>query len=78
LSSNEYSFITQRSKGSTFSFTIEADEHLYDKKGVDNMYRITLANQAKDKPDFMLSLGDIFGDDLLSYHDNFSTIRCFT
>ena len=30
----EYSFHTQRSKGSTFSFTIEADEHLYDKKGV--------------------------------------------
>ena len=63
LASSEYSFFTQRSKGSTFSFTIEADEHLYDKKGVDNMYRITLANQAKDKPDFMLSLGDIFGDD---------------
>ena len=62
-SSNEFTFITQRSKGNIFSFTIEADEHLYDKKGVDNMYRITLANQAKDKPDFMLSLGDIFGDD---------------
>lgn len=59
----EYSFYTQRASGSTFTFTIEADEHLYDKKGVDNMYRITLANQAADKPDFMLSLGDIFGDD---------------
>lgn len=59
----EYFFQTQRAPGSTFTFTIEADEHLYDKKGVDNMYRITLANQAADKPDFMLSLGDIFGDD---------------
>jgi hypothetical protein len=63
LASNEHSFHTQRAIGSTFTFTIEADEHLYDKKGVDNMYKITLANQALDKPDFMLSLGDIFGDD---------------
>ena len=63
IASPEYSFHTQRSKGSTFTFTIEADEHLYDKKGVENMYAITLKNQANDKPDFMLSLGDIFGDD---------------
>ncbi len=61
--SAEYSFHTQRPPGSSFTFTIEADEHLYDKKGIANMYKVTLANQAKDKPDFMLSLGDIFGDD---------------
>ncbi|MFN4994328.1 MAG: metallophosphoesterase, partial [Bacteroidota bacterium] len=61
--SPEYNFHTQRAVGSTFTFTVEADEHLYDKKGVPNMYNITLANQAADKPDFMLSLGDIFGDD---------------
>ncbi len=61
--SPQYTFHTQRSAGSTFTFTIEADEHLYDKKGVKNMYDITLANQAADNPDFMLSLGDIFGDD---------------
>lgn len=61
--SPEYSFHTQRAAGSAFTFTIEADEHLYDKKGVKNMYQVTLNNQAKDKPDFMLSLGDIFGDD---------------
>lgn len=59
----EYSFITQRPTGSTFTFTIESDEHLYDKKGVDNMYNVTLANEANDHPDFLLSLGDIFGDD---------------
>ncbi|HQV67372.1 MAG: T9SS type A sorting domain-containing protein [Saprospiraceae bacterium] len=59
----EYSFHTQRAVNSPFTFTIEADEHLYDKKGVKNMYNVTLANQAADKPDFMLSLGDIFGDD---------------
>jgi hypothetical protein len=61
--SPEYSFYTQRAKGSSFTFTIEADEHLYDKKGVKSMYQNTLNNEAKDKPDFMLSLGDIFGDD---------------
>jgi len=61
--SPEYTFHTQRAPGSTFSFTIEADEHLYDKKGVKNMYEVTLANQLADNPDFMLSLGDIFGDD---------------
>jgi len=59
----EYTFHTQRSAGSNYTFTIEADEHLYDKKGVRNMYNITLSNQAADHPDFMLSLGDIFGDD---------------
>lgn len=59
----EYSFTTQRLPGSAFTFTIEADEHLYDKKGIREMYQVTLANQAADKPDFMLSLGDIFGDD---------------
>lgn len=61
--SPEYSFRTQRSAGSTFTFTIETDEHLYDKKGVTSLYQIALNNQAEDKPDFMLSLGDIFGDD---------------
>lgn len=59
----EYSFHTQRAPGSTFTFTIEADEHLYDKKGVASIYQICLDNQAQDQPDFMLSLGDIFGDD---------------
>ena len=59
----EYTFHTQRAPGSTFTFTIEADEHLYDKKGVDNMYRVTLNNEALDNPDFMITLGDIFGDD---------------
>lgn len=59
----EYSFHTQRSMDSTFTFTLESDEHLYDIKGVKNLYQICLNNQAKDNPDFMLSLGDIFGDD---------------
>jgi len=71
--SSEYSFQTQRPTGSAFTFTIEADEHLYDIKGVPSLYRITLDNQLKDKPDFMMSLGDIFGDDH-SYLDHTYTI----
>ena len=63
ISTPEYSFYTQRSPGSTFTFTVESDEHLYDKKGVKSIYKICLANQANDSADFMLSLGDIFGDD---------------
>ncbi|MGA0833844.1 MAG: metallophosphoesterase, partial [Candidatus Kapaibacteriota bacterium] len=61
--SDEYTVHTQRAPGSTFRFAIQADEHLYDKKGIRSLYQISLANVALDKPDFMLSLGDTFGDD---------------
>ena len=63
LAGSEHSFQTQRTPGTAFTFTIEADEHLYDKKGVQSIYQICLNNQAADKPDFMFSLGDTFGDD---------------
>ncbi len=59
----EYSFHTQRTAGASYTFTVEADEHLYDVKGDRTMYQVTLANELADHPDFMLSLGDIFGDD---------------
>lgn len=62
-SSSIYNFHTQRAIGSEFRFTIEADEHLYDKKGIRSLYQICLANQLASKPDFMISLGDTFGDD---------------
>ncbi|MFN6112157.1 MAG: metallophosphoesterase [Bacteroidota bacterium] len=61
--SPEYSFRTQRARGEAFTFLVEADEHLYDKKGIPAMYKITLDNMKKDSADFMLSLGDTFGDD---------------
>jgi hypothetical protein len=59
----EYKFHTQRAAGSSFTFTVEADEHLYSGYSNVAMYQNTLANEALDNPDFMLSLGDIFGDD---------------
>ena len=58
----EYSFHTQRAPGSSFVFTLESDEHLYD-YGNANLYNYTLQNEAKSNPDFMMTLGDIFGDD---------------
>ncbi|NVO09241.1 MAG: metallophosphoesterase [Bacteroidales bacterium] len=63
LASDEHTFVTQRKKGSTFRFIIEADPHPYDKKGCWNLWNIALANQLKDTADFMLDLGDTFGDD---------------
>jgi hypothetical protein len=84
IPSAEYSFHTQRGSNSPFIFTLEADEHLYDIKGVKNEYLQTLRNQAADNPDFMLSLGDIFGDDhtwstitspeIKSLHENYRPI----
>lgn len=59
----EHNFHTQRKPGSSFVFTVEADEHMYDKKGSLGIYRISLNNQLLDQPDFMFSLGDTFGDD---------------
>jgi hypothetical protein len=63
LAGSEHFFHTQRPAGSTFTFTIESDVHLYDKKGVRSIYDICLQNQAADNPDFMFDLGDTYGDD---------------
>lgn len=62
-STKVFSFYTQRARGNSFRFLVEADEHLYDKKGNRDIYKITLDNELKDSADFLISLGDIFGDD---------------
>ena len=59
----EHTFHTQRLPGSTFRFTIEADPHPYDKKGSHTLWPITLKNQLADSADFLVDLGDTFGDD---------------
>ena len=66
LSGNEHSFHTQRASGSIFVYTVESDVHLYDKKGNKNEYRMTLSNEGKDNPDFMIDMGDTYGDDHLA------------
>lgn len=58
-----YTFQTQRAANTTFKFVVEGDEHLHDKKGVPNLFKITLQNMLKAEPDFMVSMGDMFGDD---------------
>jgi hypothetical protein len=59
----ERAFHTQRAPGSNFTFDIQADSHIYDKKGNTNLYLITEQNILADAPDFLLDLGDTFGDD---------------
>lgn len=59
----ENTFHTQRATGSTFTFTVQSDSHIYDKKGNHPLYEIALKNQLADTPDFLLDLGDTFGDD---------------
>ncbi len=49
----EHTFVTQRAPGSSFTFTIEADPHPYDKKGCHPLWDIAMQNQLKDT----------FGDD---------------
>ena len=62
-SSPERFFQTQRARGKSFTFLVEADEHLYDKKGISSVFETTLRNELKDSADFLFSLGDTFGDD---------------
>ncbi len=59
----ERSFHTQRAPGTTFTFDIQSDSHIYDKKGSTSLYAIAESNILADRPDFLLDLGDTFGDD---------------
>ncbi|MEI6061290.1 MAG: T9SS type A sorting domain-containing protein [Bacteroidota bacterium] len=55
----EHMFHTQRPRGSTFTFAIEADPHL-DTNSNPAAYALTLQNILSKQPDFMIDLGDIF------------------
>ena len=56
----EHHFVTQRTPGSAFTFTIDADPHNRDPNFDGQLYGITLANALKDRPDFHINLGDTF------------------
>lgn len=58
--SMEHTFHTQRSTGSTFTFTIDADPHNRDPNFNGQLYAITLNNALNDHPDFHINLGDTF------------------
>ena len=57
--SPEYTFHTQRTPGSRFVFTVQADSHL-DFGIVPEKYEQTLANALADRTDFHIELGDTF------------------
>lgn len=57
----EYSFHTQRSRSSEFTFAITADSHLGTESHCNPArWKQTLQNVYNDKPDFWISLGDDF------------------
>ena len=60
---DQCTFMTQRAKGSTYIFTLTGDSHLYDKKGIPSMMKVTMQNILNDHPDFDMEMGDTFGDD---------------
>ncbi|MBI5684568.1 MAG: metallophosphoesterase [Verrucomicrobia bacterium] len=62
----EGAFHTQRSRGSSFTFTITADPHLDDRTSAE-VYQRTLANALADAPDFHVDLGDTF---MTEKHEN--------
>ena len=57
----ERAFHTQRARGSTFTFAIEADPHYNDFPGtVPAVWQQTLTNIVADQADFLIDLGDTF------------------
>ncbi len=60
----EFTFSTQKSVGTPFTFVIQADPHL-DEQSDTSIYKMCLKNQLEDNPDFMLDLGDILMSDKL-------------
>lgn len=63
----EYTFHTKRAAGSTFTFTMIADSHLFTTQHCDPArYALALQNALADNPDFHLDLGDTFRTDTLT------------
>lgn len=65
----EFTFHTQRTPGSTFTFVVQADPHL-DASSDTALYRLCLQNQRDDNPDFMIDLGDFLMTDKLKNTSN--------
>ncbi len=65
--SSEYTFHTQRARGSEFLFTLVADSHLFTTQHCDpERYALALKNALADNPDFHIDLGDTFRTDTLT------------
>jgi phosphodiesterase/alkaline phosphatase D-like protein len=65
--SAEYSFHTQRARGTTFMFALQGDSHPERERSQFDatLYNRTLQKVASDKPDFYLLMGDDFSVDTL-------------
>jgi uncharacterized protein (TIGR03437 family) len=61
----ERTFMTQRPRGSTFTFLLQADPHL-DNNSNAAVYQQTLANELADKADFLIDVGDTMLSDKLN------------
>jgi hypothetical protein len=79
LAGEEYTFTTQRTKTSTFSFAVMSDDHLGtpDYEGYafhdSTLYQITMENVAAAQPDFVIDLGDAIYNDWSGEND--ATVR---
>lgn len=72
----ENTFHTQRAPGSTFTFTLVADSHLFTSQHCDPArYALALKNALDDHPDFHLDLGDTFRTDSLTRDPNDTTYQ---
>lgn len=60
----EFSFVTQRTTNSTFTFVVQADPHM-DAQSDTALYTLALKNELEDSPDFMIDLGDFLMTDKL-------------
>jgi hypothetical protein len=63
VNGEEHSFQTQRSTGSTFTFTITSDSHVNILLGNVATWNQTVTNIANDHPDFEIDCGDTFAMD---------------
>jgi hypothetical protein len=73
LAGPERTLHTQRSRGSTFTFVIEADPHHRDNEP--EVWRLALANMLADAPDFLLDLGDTFMDEKVGLTNSYYLTR---
>lgn len=65
--SAEHHFQTQRAPGSSFTFTLIADSHLFTAQHcLPERYALALANARDDDPDFHIDLGDTFRTDSIA------------
>jgi len=56
----EHAFRTQRPRGSTFSFTVDADPHWGEANFDSSVYAAAMTSIRADAPDFLIDLGDNF------------------